>query len=568
MNRKVLVVDSDPIQRNIVENELTQAGHDVLLAETGAEALAIHSTHEPALSIVEVSLPDRSGTDVCRKMKEARPAGVVLLVSPGIKDIASVADAHVNFGADHYMTKPFQVERLIWKVGELLAGRAVGRLPGTQGADRSVDDQVRFTTEPLAGTQRGTLDEVDPATLVFSFYVHHCSGSLTLIDGMTVRQIVFGAGFPIAADSNARGEEFGQFAVDLGTCDGPDMARIREAWQSIDRHLGVVAVSEGVMGARDLYRTMRLQLEAVLAGALAQSTGEYYLEYGAIPANFDSVSLPSLPVEYVLRGIERSYAADTCRRLLGEWQLVASDHAHFIIRELDEYTELENVLALYGQPVGLPDLRERTGVRPSDALVRTILALRTIGALWVVDDVQAWTVDGGRFARTAELDPGLLGDLDISLSFEGDAQSEDDEPGDSYVALASAAYDPTTQDPQRSAEERYERAVERFGRGDYAAAIIELDGAISRRPDQPGYHVMLGRAILLTPERNPPLIERAISHLKRAIQLDPRQADPHHFLGLALMALDRREEAEFSLRKGIRLGTRHAREAQRLLERL
>ncbi len=567
MNRKVLVVDSDPIQRNIVENELTQAGHDVLLAETGADGLAIHTTHEPPLSIVEVSLPDRSGTEVCRKMKDARPEGVVLLVSPGIKDIASVADAHVSFGADYYMTKPFQVERLIWKVQELLTGRAVGRLPGITGADRSADGEVRFTTEPVAGTQRGTFDDVDPATLVFSFYVHHCGGSLTLIDGMTVRQIVFGAGFPIAADSNARGEEFGQFAVDLGTCDGPDMARMREAWQSIDRHLGVVAVAEGVMGARDLYRTLRLQLETALAGALAQSTGEYYLEYGAIPPNFDPVSLPSLPVEYVLRGIEQHYSAAACRRLLGEWQLVASDHAHFIIRELNEYTELENVLALFGQPVGLDDLHDRTGVRPSDVLVRTILALRTIGALWVVDDMQAWTVDGGRFAQTAELDPGLLGDLDISLSFEDGAPSEDGEPGDSHVALASAAYDPARQDPDRSAEERYERAVERFGRGDYAAAIIELDGAISRRPDRPGYHVMLGRAILLTPDRNPALIERAITHLKRAIQLDPRKADPHHFLGLALVALDRREEAEFSLRKGIRLGSRHAREAARLLQR-
>ncbi len=567
MNRKVLVVDSDPIQRNIVENELTEAGHDVLLAETGAEGLALYAAHAPALSIVEVSLPDRSGTEVCRKMKEARGEGLVLLVSPGIKDIASVADAHVNFSADHYMTKPFQVERLIWKVEELLGGRAVGRLPGTEGAHTSADGEVRFTTEPLAGTQRGTLDEIDPATLVFSFYVHHCGGSLTLIDGMKVRQIVFGAGFPIAADSNAHGEEFGQFAVDLGTCEGPDMARMREAWQSIDRHLGVVAVAEGVMSARDLFRTMRLQLETVLAGALAMSSGEFYLEYGTIPPNFDPVSLPSLPVEYVLRGIEHSYPPETCRRLLGDGQLVASDHAHFILRELDEFTELENVLALFGQPVAIGEMGERTGVRPSDGLLRTVLALRTIGALWVVDDVQAWTVDGGRFARTAEIDPGLLGDLDISLSFEGGASADDEDPGDSQVAFASAAYDPTREDPDRSAEERYERAVERFGRGDYAAAIVELDGAIARRPDRPGYHSMLGRAILLTPDRNPALIERAIGHLKRAIQLDPRKPDPHHFLGLALMALDRREEAEFSLRKGIRLGTRHAREAQRLLER-
>ena len=570
MNRNVLVVDSDPIQRNIVENELTEAGFDVLLAETGADGLSLYAAHAPTLTIVEVSLPDQPGTEVCRQMKSAAnlPGGLVVLVSPGIKDIASVADAHLSFGADFFMTKPFQVERLVWKVGELIDGRQVGRLPGTPDAGVSADGGIRFTTEPVVGTQRGELQDVDPATLVFSFAVHRCSGSLTLIDGSTVRQLLFGSGFPIAADSNAHGEEFGQFAVTLGTCDGPDMVRMRELWQSIDRHLGVVAVAEGVMSARDLHRTMRLHLEAVIAGAIGQQTGEYYLEYGATPPHFDPVALPSQPVEYVMRCIARSYAPDLCRKLLGEWRLVASDEAHFVIRELEEFTDMENVLALFSTPVSIAELGER-GVRVSDALLRAVVGLRTIGALWVVDDVDIWSVEGGRFAATSEIDPALLGSSsEMSLTFENTPPDEDEGGGDSHVALASAAYDPAKQDPSRSAEERYERAVERFGRGDYASAIVELDGAIERSPDKPRYHVMLARAVLLTPDRNDALLDRALTHLRRAIQLAPRKPDPHHFLGVALLALNRRDEAEFALRKGLRLGTTHGTEAQRLLKSL
>ena len=244
--------------------------------------------------------------------------------------------------------------------------------------------------------------------------------------------------------------------------------------------------------------------------------------------------------------------------------MVASDDAHFVIRELEERTELENVLALFTSPVNVAELGER-GVRVGDALLRTLVALRTIGALWVVDDVEAWSVEGGRSAATSEIDPEMLGSSsEMSLTFE-DTPPEEEEAPDSSVALASAAYDPAAQDPQRSAEERFERAVERFGRGDYASAIVELDGAIDRNPDKPRYHVMLARAALLTPDRNPALLERALTHLRRAIQLEPRKPDPHHFLGVTLLGLDRREEAEFALRKGLRLGTAHASEAKRLL---
>ena len=167
MNRKILVVDPDPIQLSIVDRELTEAGFEVFTANSGEEALEEFARVEPALTILEINLPDKLGTLVCHEMKTDPdlPGGLVLLVSAGIQEVTSVADASLRYHADFYLQKPFQVAHLVWKAKELMEGRKVGRLePG--GIPLPDDGSAAFTADPSIPSQAGELADLDRVTLL------------------------------------------------------------------------------------------------------------------------------------------------------------------------------------------------------------------------------------------------------------------------------------------------------------------------------------------------------------------------------------------------------------------
>jgi two-component system, cell cycle response regulator len=116
---KIVVADDSRMYRTLVEGVLAQSGHAVLFAENGREALEALAKHQPSLLITDWEMPDITGLELCRKIRqEYEPyVHVILLTSNAEKDqiIEGLAA-----GADDYLTKPFHP-------GELLARVAVGR---------------------------------------------------------------------------------------------------------------------------------------------------------------------------------------------------------------------------------------------------------------------------------------------------------------------------------------------------------------------------------------------------------------------------------------------------------
>lgn len=598
MNRKILVVDPDPIQLSVVDKELTEAGFEVFTAGTGEEALEEYVRIEPVLTILEINLPDRLGTLVCHEMKTDPdlPGGLVMLVSAGIQEVTSVADASLCYHADFYLQKPFQVAHLVWKARELMKGRIVGRV-GPGGVPLPSGDSAAFTTDPTQASQSGDLAELDPATLLLSYYLHRRSGSLMLVDEDDVRQVVFQQGFPVAADSNVHGEEYGRLAVIHGTCEGGDMVRARGAWQNIERHLGVVAVSMGMMGARDHFRTMRLHLEQVLAGATSMAHGQYFLEYGAVPQHYDGIALKQLPPFFVMKAIQDGWDDERCLDILGEWvTMVASDTAHFIIRELEDVPYYENVLGMFVKATCVGDLAAQGRITRGSGLLQTVVGLRACGALWVTGEIEplrtiepiAREVDlgfGDQHPTSDRSESAARGGREIDLPIgrviprrvaTGGRPAE--EKATRRVERARAPMKPPRGQPRRiqrdqlkrtsslqTAEELFEKGAEAFGRGNYSAAIAAFDKAIAAQPGRATYHVFLAQSILLLDSRDDPALVRAVESLKRAIQINPRKGDPYHLLGVALVELRRDSEAVFALRKALQLGTSHSKETRRLL---
>lgn len=119
-NLQVLVVDDSPLCRKLVEHAFLGKPYSLLFAKSGQEALDLFLRNLPAIVITDWMMPDLSGLDLCRRIREDAHRGytyIILLTSIADKDNVVKGLAA---GADDYLTKPFDP-------GELLARIGVGR---------------------------------------------------------------------------------------------------------------------------------------------------------------------------------------------------------------------------------------------------------------------------------------------------------------------------------------------------------------------------------------------------------------------------------------------------------
>jgi two-component system KDP operon response regulator KdpE len=106
----VLIVDDEPQILRALQTTLRAAGYEVSSAETAAGALATAALELPDAVILDLVLPDGSGTDVCRDLRRWSEAPVIVLSAVG--EEAAKIEA-LDAGADDYVTKPFGVDELL-----------------------------------------------------------------------------------------------------------------------------------------------------------------------------------------------------------------------------------------------------------------------------------------------------------------------------------------------------------------------------------------------------------------------------------------------------------------------
>jgi two-component system, OmpR family, KDP operon response regulator KdpE len=110
---RVLVCDDEPQILRALRIVLREAGFDVVAAATAEEALDAAALHPPDVAIVDLLLPDRSGVDVCRRLREW--SSVPIIVVSAVGDEQAKVDAR-EAGADDYVTKPFGPRELVARV--------------------------------------------------------------------------------------------------------------------------------------------------------------------------------------------------------------------------------------------------------------------------------------------------------------------------------------------------------------------------------------------------------------------------------------------------------------------
>ena len=140
---RVLVVDDESQILRALQLKLRAAGYAVETAATADEALMKAAMRPPEAIILDLVLPDRSGTDVCRVLRTWSAVPIVVLSAVGEEQEKIAA---LDAGADDYVTKPFSGDELLARVrAQLRRGAPPGR-PLLEVGDLRIDRDKRSVT--------------------------------------------------------------------------------------------------------------------------------------------------------------------------------------------------------------------------------------------------------------------------------------------------------------------------------------------------------------------------------------------------------------------------------------
>jgi two-component system KDP operon response regulator KdpE len=109
----ILVIDDEPQILRALRTILTARQFRVSTASRGEEGLALAVVGAPDLVILDMSLPDMDGLEVCRRLREWSQVPIVVL---SVRDSERDKVAALDHGADDYLTKPFGIEELLARI--------------------------------------------------------------------------------------------------------------------------------------------------------------------------------------------------------------------------------------------------------------------------------------------------------------------------------------------------------------------------------------------------------------------------------------------------------------------
>ncbi|WP_274655444.1 response regulator transcription factor [Paenibacillus humicola] len=117
MDPKLLLVEDEPEMLEEMHTYLQREGFRVLTACTGKEALAIARSERPELVVLDWMLPEKSGIDVCRELRQTSHCGIIMVTARSDESDKIVG---LEIGADDYLTKPFSLRELSSRIRALL----------------------------------------------------------------------------------------------------------------------------------------------------------------------------------------------------------------------------------------------------------------------------------------------------------------------------------------------------------------------------------------------------------------------------------------------------------------
>lgn len=219
MNQHVMIVEDDVDISRLLRLELEEAGYRVSCFDSGIRGLAAIREERPDLIILDLGLPDLSGSEIAKRVRRTDPTPIIILTAA---DDVETKVTLLNAGADDYLAKPFHVEELLARVGvqlRKLGGGSVTRVGELRidAVRRQVwcgEAEVRLSprefellrylaSQPGRVYSRGEIEHsvwggaLPPSSNVVDVHVANIRGKLREAGGYGVIRTVRGVGYAI-----------------------------------------------------------------------------------------------------------------------------------------------------------------------------------------------------------------------------------------------------------------------------------------------------------------------------------------------------------------------------------
>jgi len=119
---KILLVEDNELNRDMLSRRLMRKGFDVALALDGGEGLAMATSESPDLILLDMSLPVINGWDVARKLKEAATTSHIPIIALTAHAMDGDREKALAAGCNEYETKPIEFRQLLEKMNSFLNG--------------------------------------------------------------------------------------------------------------------------------------------------------------------------------------------------------------------------------------------------------------------------------------------------------------------------------------------------------------------------------------------------------------------------------------------------------------
>ena len=122
---KILLVEDDTLNREMIARRLTWGGYQVITAQDGAEAVAMADSEQPDLILMDLGLPVLNGWQAVKRIKAAPKTQAIPIIALTAYALTEDRDSSLEAGCDDYMSKPVDFAQLQVKIQALLdRGRA------------------------------------------------------------------------------------------------------------------------------------------------------------------------------------------------------------------------------------------------------------------------------------------------------------------------------------------------------------------------------------------------------------------------------------------------------------
>lgn len=122
---KILLVEDNEMNRDMLSRRLQRKGYDVLIATDGAAGIESATTESPDLILMDMSLPVVDGWEATRRLKADENTSRIPVIALTAHAMSGDREKALEAGCDDYDTKPIELPRLLGKIEALLATDAV-----------------------------------------------------------------------------------------------------------------------------------------------------------------------------------------------------------------------------------------------------------------------------------------------------------------------------------------------------------------------------------------------------------------------------------------------------------